>query len=259
MSDLHVPATSHGDHVPDAADFQAQRARWLGQLGRDQDLRETALTLQRAADEHGYGLVREWAGVPVIRLADDIVALQELIWERRPHRIIETGIARGGSLLLDASLMRMAGVAPAVLGLDISIFPHTRTALVDHPLGEGVVMVEADSTSEQAVEATREFIGDSERALLVLDSNHTHEHVLGELRALAPLLPVGSHVLVADTLIEEHPAGYYANRPWDRGDNPLTAVREFLGERSDFVLDEGWSRRALVTEFRDGVLIRTSA
>ena len=161
-------------------------------------------------------------------------------------------------MLLDASLMRLCGQEPAVLGLDIAIFPHTRSALADHPAATGIELVECDSTSVEAVAAAERFLSGAERAVLVLDSNHTHDHVLAELRALAPLLPVGSFVLVADTLIEEFPAGHYENRPWDKGNNPLTAVRAFAAERADFEIEQGWSRRGLVTEFRDGVLVRTA-
>ena len=103
-----------------------------------------------------------------------------------------------------------------------------------------------------------EFLSGSESALLVLDSNHTHDHVLAELDLLAPLLPVGSYVLVADTLIEEFPEGHYQNRPWDRGNNPMTAVRAFLAGNEGFELDLGWSRRALMSEFRDGIIRRLS-
>ena len=172
--------------------------------------------------------------MPVIRIPDDVMVLQELFWSYRPERVVETGVARGGSMLLNASLMRMCGLEPAVLGIDHKLYPHTTTRAAEHPLGAGVELLEADSTSAMAVDAARDFIGDAERVVLVLDSNHTHDHVLGELRALAPLLPIGGMVLVADTLVEEFPEGHYEGRPWDRGDNPMTAVRAFLAENDDF-------------------------
>ena len=250
---------SHGDYVPDADEFAASRAEWRRSLGADAGLRQQAVALQVAADRHNYTYQWEWGGVPIIRLPDDIVVLQELFWTYRPERVVETGVARGGSMLLAASLMRLCGLEPAVLGIDHKLFPHTTETLAAHPLAEGVELVEADSTSADAVEAARRFLGDAERAVLVLDSNHTHEHVLGELRALAPLLPEGSYVLVADTLIEEFPEDHYAGRPWGRGDNPLTAAKAFLAENTDFVADPTWGRRSLMSEFRDGVLRRTSA
>jgi cephalosporin hydroxylase len=248
---------SHGTPVPGADAFAAERDAWRRELADDEGIRADAVALQVGAEAHRYTYQREWAGVPIIRLPDDIVVFQELVWEYRPQRIIETGIARGGSLLLDAAMQRMAGLEPSVLGIDIAIYPHTRELLKGHPLSAGIQMLESDSTVGTAVDAARDFLGDAERALLVLDSNHTHDHVLAELRALAPLLPVGSYVLVADTIVEEFPAGHYQDRPWDRGNNPMTAARAFVAERDDFELDRDWSRRALVTEFRDGILVRT--
>jgi cephalosporin hydroxylase len=247
---------SHDDLVPATDEFAASRREWRAALAADDALREQAIRLQTEADRHHFTYTWEWLGVPIIRLPDDVVVLQELFWSYRPQRVVETGVARGGSMLLDASLMRLCGEEPAVLGIDLQIFAHTHDALRNHPAAEGVTLLEADSTSQRAKHAARDFLGDADRAVLVLDSNHTHDHVLGELRELAPLLPEGGLVLVADTLVEELPAGYYQNRPWDRGDNPATAVAAFLAERDDFEIASEWSRRALVTEFRDGVLRR---
>lgn len=248
--------SSHGDYVPDSDEFATQRAEWRESLSHDESLRQQAVDLQVAAERHHYTYHWEWAGVPVIRIPDDVMVLQELFWSYRPERVVETGVARGGSMLLNTSLMRMCDIEPAVLGIDHKLFPHTTSALQEHPLGAGIELLEADSTSSVAIDAMRTFLGRAERAVLVLDSNHTHDHVLAELRALAPLLPSGGLVLVADTLVEEFPEGHYAGRPWDRGDNPMTAVRAFLDERDDFRPAPEWGRRALVTEFRDGILRR---
>lgn len=252
----HQRPSSHGDPVPDEAAFAAQRERWRSALGADASLRERAVALQIAADEHHHTYTWSWLGVPVIRLPDDIVVLQELIWAYRPEVILETGVARGGSMVLNASLQSLAGLTPRVLGIDVQILEHTWTAIGDHPLSEGITLLELDSISEAAVAAAGSHLRAAPTALLVLDSNHTHDHVLTELRLLAPLLPVGGYVLVADTLIEEFPAGYFADRPWDRGSSPLTAVEAFLAENDDFERDSAWGRRALVTEFRDGFLRR---
>lgn len=256
MSDSSSPQTLHEERVAGSEEFAADRSAWRAEMGSDGGLRQQAVDLQVAADAHHHTYLWEWLGVPVIRLPDDIVVLQELIWSYRPHRIVETGIARGGSMILNASLQVLAGLEPHVLGIDISIFPHTRADLESHPMFRGIELMESDSTSTAAQDRVRDFLGESSRAMLVLDSNHTHDHVLAELLVLAPLLPVGSFVLVADTLIEEFPDGHYQNRPWDRGNNPMTAARTFVAEHPDFELDMDWSRRALLTEFRDGVLRR---
>lgn len=254
MSESSNPRTLHQERVAGSSEFAADRTEWRAAMGADGGLRQQAVDLQVAADAHHHTYLWEWLGVPVIRLPDDIVVLQELVWDYRPERIVETGIARGGSMILNASLQVLAGLEPHVLGIDISIFPHTRTDLESHPLSRGVELLEADSTSDISSERAQEFLGDCERAMLVLDSNHTHSHVLAELQVLAPLLPVGSYILVADTLIEEFPEGHYRNRPWDRGDNPMTATRKFVADSPNYQLDTDWSRRALLTEFRDGVL-----
>lgn len=252
------PTTIHAEPVPDAAEFAAQREAWRESLGADESLRSRAVDLQIAADAHRFTYTWEWLGVPVIRVPDDIMVLQELVWHYRPERIVETGVARGGSLVLNASLQRLAGLEPQVLGIDIAIFPHTRDTLADHPHGHGISLAVGDSTAPAIAAAARDFLVGAERALLILDSNHTHDHVLAELRALAPLLPVGGRVLVADTLIEEFPPDHYANRPWGPGNSPASAVAQFLSEGDGWLLERAWSRRALVSEFRDGILRRVS-
>jgi cephalosporin hydroxylase len=248
--------SSHGDYVPTAAEYSAQRGEWRKSLAADDALRHAAVELQVAAEAHHYTYLWEWAGVPIIRLPDDVMVAQELFWAYSPQRVVETGVARGGSVLLDASLMSLTGERPAVLGIDHKIYPHTLQALADHRLAGGVELLEADSTSMVAVERTRSFLDGAERAVLILDSNHTHDHVLAELRALAPLLPVGGIVMVADTLIEEFPEGHFADRPWGRRDNPWTAVQAFLAANGDFRRATEWGRRALSSEFRDGILRR---
>jgi cephalosporin hydroxylase len=256
MSDEQIDRTSHGDYVPNADEFAATRRAWRESLAEDSALRQQAVDLQVSAERHNFTYQWEWAGVPIIRLPDDIVVLQEIFWSYRPERVVETGVARGGSMLLDAGLMRMCGLDPAVLGIDHKLYPHATDTLREHPLSKGVELLEADSTSEEAVDAAREFLAGAGRAVLILDSNHTHDHVLSELRVLAPLLPSGGLVLVADTLVEEFPDGHYEGRPWDRGNNPMTAVRAFLDEQAEFGPATEWSRRALLSEFRDGILRR---
>lgn len=248
---------SHGTYVPDSDEFVDARERWRSDLGQDHELRQRALDLQVDAERHRFSYTWEWAGVPLVRLPDDVMLLQELVWSYKPQRIVETGVARGGSLLMDAGLMAMTGHSPAVLGIDSQVFDHTWTALEAHPLAVGVEVVEADSAGEVARERVENFLSGVDRALLVLDSNHTHDHVIAELRSLATLLPVGGLVLVADTLIDELPPGHFVDRPWDVGNSPLTALRAFLEEDDRFEGADEWGRRSLVTEFRDGVVRRT--
>jgi len=254
-----MKSNAYGGKIPDDAEFRARRKENLAAMAQDQTLREASLALQAGAEAYGYGYQQQWCGVPVIRVPDDIVVLQEIIWEIRPSCVVETGIARGGSLILSASLMAMAQLRPRVLGLDIQLLNHARAAIDSSPFASDIAVWEGDSAGADAKSRVEDFVARSPEgtaALLILDSDHSHDHVLGELRAHARALPLGSLILVADTLIEEFPAGHYPDRPWDKGNNPKSAVDEFLQADSDFSLSSQWSRRGLLTEFRDGIIER---
>ena len=244
--------------MPDADEFAADRAslarsRWLP----TQALRQQAVDLQVAAEGHHYTYQWEWAGVPIIRIPDDVMVLQELFWAYRPQRVVETGVARGGSMLLNASLMRLTGESRRVLGIDHKLYPHTTTALREHPLAGGVELLEADSTSDDG-RGGRSGVPRRRRAAPCSSSTATTPTTTcwASCARWRRCCPSGGCVLVADTLVEEFPEGHYAGRPWDRGDNPLTAVRAFLAEHDDFEAAPEWGRRALVSEFRDGILRR---
>ena len=220
----------YGSAIPGDHAFRSKRLVDIQAMGDDAGLRLAALELQSRAEVYSYGYQQEWCGVPVIRLPDDIVIFQEIVWHSRPRFIVETGVARGGSLVLSASLMAMAQIQPRVLGLDIQILEHSRKALSESPFARSIDIWEGDSAGDAAKARVESYIRETEGTgpgLLVLDSDHSHEHVLKELRQHAPLLPIGSLVLVADTLIEEFPPGHYPDRPWDQGNNPMTAVRAF--------------------------------
>lgn len=247
----------YGADVPGNDAFVAHRESHRQAMGHDANLRRKAIELQMDAETYGFGYQHEWCGVPIIRLPDDIVLLQEIIWHVRPAFIVETGVARGGSLVLSASLMAMTGVEPHVLGLDLLVLPHATAALSESPFADGIEVWEGDSTSSEAAAAVRAFISahaPSGPGILVLDSDHSHDHVLRELEKLCPMFPEGSVIVVADTLIEDMPMGHYPDRPWDVGNNPLTALRQFLAANPDYVPSQRWGRRGLMTELRDGVI-----
>jgi cephalosporin hydroxylase len=251
-------SASYSNDIPNETEFNNSRSLWRRKMGDSKSLRSKAIALTVASNEFQYGYQWEWCGVPIIRHPDDIVLQQEIMWTLKPTHIIETGVARGGSLALSSSLMEIAGNQSKVLGLDIQILPHAIEALKPWTTNGRVELLEADSTSSIAISAARDFLdGTQSPALLVLDSNHSHDHVLKELHALAPMLPIGSIVIVADTIVEEMPEDYYPDRPWGRGNNPFTAVKEFLSLNPDFQFDQRWCRRSLMGECRDGVLIRT--
>lgn len=247
--------------IPGSEEFTVETLEYLGAMARDENLRKQAVALQIAADSYKLTYLQTFCGVPIIRLPDDIHTFHEAVWAERPSFIIETGIARGGSLVMSAAFMKLASIEPKVLGLDIQILDHTTEALRNSPFAAEISTWEGDSGSAEAAEVVARFIAESSveansRGFLVLDSDHTEKHVFRELEVLAPLLPLGSLVFVADTLIEEFPAGYYENRSWDVGDNPMTALKKFLESNHSFERAHQWSRRGLLTEFRDGVIRR---
>lgn len=245
--------------IPGDAEFRAMREEWRRQLSSDDEVRSLAFSSWLAASQLNYGYQWEWNGVPVIRWPDDIVLLQELVWQHKPSLMIETGVARGGSVVMAASLMAASGLRPDVLGIDISILSHTIHAVNGSIWSTAIELLEADSAGSEAASVVRrrvESLANGDIVILTLDSDHSESHVLSELNILAPLLPVGSLILVADTIVEDLPDNLLVNRPWGRGNSPLSAVRKFLASQSDYVAADSWTRRGLHSEFRDGILVR---
>ena len=213
----------------------------------------------------------DWLGRPIIQYPQDMVAIQEIIWNVKPTLIIETGIAHGGSLILSASMLALLDYCDAiesnmsinpsdskrkVVGIDIEVRQHNRAAIVSHPLGLKIEIIEGSSTDLRVVNQVVEISKVHNSILVLLDSNHTHEHVLGELNAYADLVSVGSYCVVFDTFVEDMPAGYFADRPWDKGNSPRTAVTEFLKDHTEFVVDESIQNKLLITVAPGGFLRR---
>lgn len=202
-----------------------------------------------------------WLGVPILQAPQDLQALQEIIWEVKPDLIIETGIAWGGSLIFSASMLAILEVCGAiengeVIGIDIDIRSHNKTAILAHPLSKKISMFEGSSIDEKIVAQVEAFARKKKRVMVCLDSNHTHDHVLAELRAYAPLVSIGSYCMVGDTGVEDLPEGTTNDRPWGKGSNPKTAVREFLKENDDFVIDKTIDSKLVITGSPDGYLKR---
>ena len=205
----------------------------------------------------------DWMGRPIIQLPGDIVAMQELIWEVKPDLIIETGIAHGGSLIFSASMLALnstcGGPADAeVLGIDIDIRAHTRKAIEEHPLFNRITMIEGSCIAPDIIAQVNQKAKDKKRILVCLDSNHTHEHVLAELKAYAPLTSVGSYCVVFDTFVEDVPADVFHNRPWHPGNSPKSAVHEYLKTHAEFEIDKSIQNKLMITLVPDGYLKRIS-
>jgi cephalosporin hydroxylase len=226
--------------------------------------------LESIRTQYSYNFA--WLGRPIIQYPQDIVATQELIWSVKPDLIIETGIAHGGSLIFSASMLALLDLCEAaekgtvldparsarkVLGLDIDIRAHNRGAIEAHPLASRIEMIQGSSIAPEIVAQVRQIASGYRRVMLCLDSNHTHDHVLAELEAYAPLVSVGSYCIVFDTVVEDLPAEMIKDRPWKPGDNPKTAVRSYLKSHPEFEIDRSVQNKLLITVAPDGFLRRT--
>jgi cephalosporin hydroxylase len=252
-------------------------------LSRDTDLRDLSLSWLTSTLKHKYSYNFVWLGRPIIQYPQDMIAMQEVVWSVKPDLIIETGIAHGGSLILHASLLALLDYCEAaekgevldpgrparrVLGIDIDIRAHNRAAIEAHPLASRIEMIQGSSVASDVVARVRALAQAQRRVLVCLDSNHTHEHVLAELEAYAPLVTPGSYCVVFDTVIEDLPDEAFSHRPWRQGDNAKTAVWEFLRRLSSekrlaadgaplaFQVDKRLEHKLLITVAPDGYLKR---
>jgi cephalosporin hydroxylase len=229
--------------------------------GRNKTLRGAAQAFMAESIEPKYSYNFSWLGRPIIQYPQDIVAMQELIWAVQPDLIVETGIAHGGSLILWASLLELNAACGGpqnghVVGVDVDIRAHNRSAIEAHPMYRRITMIEGSSVDPDVLAQVGRAAGDAERVLVTLDSNHTHAHVLAELDVYAPLTTVGSYCVVFDTVIEELPADTFPDRPWGPGDNPQTAVTEYLASHPEFEIDGRIDDKLLVSAAPRGYLKR---
>ena len=264
--------------------FHLQRETQRRTNAGDRALMATAQAFLEQSIRARYSYDFDWLSRPIIQYPQDMIAMQELIWRIRPDLIIETGIAHGGSLIFSASMLALieycdaaaggTSITPArprrrVVGIDIDIRPHNRAALAAHPLAHAIDLIEGSSVEPDIVARVRDIARDYRRILVCLDSNHTHDHVLRELRAYAPLVSKGSYCVVFDTIVERLPAP--ADRPWSPGNSPMTAVEAYLseldegpvqaadGERLRLAIDAAIDQRLLVSVAPRGYLRRESA
>lgn len=236
--------------------FQKERQIAIKAMAGDADLQTLTRQWFDKSCQQEYSYNFSWMGRPIIQFPQDILAMQELIWSIKPELIIETGIARGGSLIFYASMLELLGDDGFVLGIDIDIRQHNRVEIEQHPMFKRIRMIEGSSISADTAEQVYALAEGKKRILVVLDSNHTHEHVAKELEYYAPLVSVDSYIVVFDTVIEDMPSDTFPNRPWGKGDNPKTAVDEFLKTTDQFVVDEEISNKLLISVAPRGYLRR---
>lgn len=229
--------------------------------GDDQELQVTSSRWITLANQKKYSYHYSWMGRPIIQYPQDIMAMQELIWEVKPDLIIETGIAHGGSLIFSASMLALLEICGEiekgeVLGIDIDIRAHNKEAIEAHPMSKKITMFQGSSIDDDMIKKVHDFAKKGKRILVCLDSNHTHAHVLAELQAYASLVSVGSYCVVFDTVVEDLPNEMWDDRPWGKGDNPKTAVWEFLKTHDDFMIDEQMDNKLLISVAPSGYLKR---
>lgn len=253
------------------AEFLRDNAASIQQMGASPELRELTRAWINGAAEHRYTYLFTALGRPIIQFPQDMVAVQELIWQIRPDLVIETGIAHGGSLIHSASMLALLDMCDAiaagetidpkisrrkVLGIDIDIRAHNRAAIEAHPMATRIQMIQGSSIAPEIIKQVRDVASSYSRVLVCLDSNHTHDHVLAELQAYASLTSKDSYCVVFDTVIEDMPKEMFPDRPWGPGDNPKTAVWEYLKTHPEFEIDKSIQHKLLITVAPDGYLKR---
>ncbi|MEO7433196.1 MAG: cephalosporin hydroxylase family protein [Dokdonella sp.] len=252
-------------------EFETLVSQNIEGLKGDDVFRKRSLDWLRDSHPHRYSYNFRWLGRPIIQYPQDIVATQELIWHIKPDLIIETGIAHGGSLILSASMLALLDYCDAVdanalldpksprrrvLGVDIDIRSHNRAAIESHPMANRIDMIQGSSVSPAVIDRVRAAARGRASVMIILDSNHTHDHVLAELNAYASLVTSNSYCVVFDTVIQDMPAGSFPERPWDVGNNPKTAVQEFLVDNRNFEVDEDIEAKLGITVAPGGYLRR---
>ena len=239
------------------ASFFKERNEDIKKMGKDKKLIKSSIEWMILADKYKYNYNFTWMGRPIIKLPSDIVIQQELVWKLKPDLIIETGIAHGGSIIFSASMMEMMGIEGEVVGVDIDIRKHNKKLIENHPMYKRITMYEGSSTDPEIVEKINKHSKNKKCVIVILDSNHSHMHVLDELKLYSSLVTIGSYCILPDTFIEFFPKGFYSkNRPWDVGNNPYTAMKEFLKNNKNFKIDRQLTSKAMITETIDGYLLR---
>lgn len=240
--------------------FEDEVIERISENSRNDEIKASAHRFMQSSLAPKYSYNFSWMGRPIIQYPQDMVAMQEIIWEVKPDLIIETGVAHGGSLIFSASMLELiaacTGIEGEVIGIDIDIRPHNRKAIEEHPMYKRISMIQGSSIAPEVVSQVVEKTKGKERVLVCLDSNHTHAHVLAELKAYAPLTTVGSYCVVFDTVVEDMPKELAGDRPWSPGNNPKTAVWEYLKSHPEFEIDKSIQHKLLITVAPDGYLKR---
>jgi len=235
-------------------EFKRNKDNNIRAQGADKNLQDLALTFMRETSKYQYTYNFSWMGVPVIQFPQDLLAVAEIVFNVKPDLIVETGVARGGGVIFYASLLELIGGPGQVIGIDIDLRDGNRAVINGHRMAHRIELIDGSSISPAVFAKVSELAKGAARVLVILDSDHTHNHVLQELRLYSPLVKSGGYLVVFDTTIEDVPDGFFGGKPWSKTNNPKTAVREFLRSSDRFVVDERIENQLLITVAREGYL-----
>ncbi len=234
--------------------FYSEKKNNIQSQGKDISLSNASVQFMNESIRTKYSYNFSWMGRPIIAYPQDMIAMQEIIWEIKPDLIIETGVAHGGSIVYYASLLELIGEDGLVVGIDIDIRKHNRELIENHPMMKRIQLIEGSSVSDEVYNQVKQIVTRKQKVMICLDSNHSHDHVLQELELYAPLTTIGSYCVVFDTIVEDLPKGFYFDRPWDVGSNPKTAVFQYLKNNKDFEVDKMIDNKLMVSVAPDGFL-----
>ena len=233
--------------------FENEKRSNIKKIEKDKKLKSLALKFYTSFTKCNYQYNFNWLGRPIIQIPQDIVALQEIIWEVKPDLIIETGIAHGGGLIFYASILELIGKGE-VLGIDIDIREHNRKEIEKHKMFKRIKMIEGSSTDEKVIKEVEKIVKRHKKVMVCLDSLHTHEHVLKELNLYSKFVSPGTYLVVFDTIIEYLPKGFFSNKPWDKGNSPATAIKAFLKKNKNFIINRDIGNKLVITSTPGGFL-----
>jgi cephalosporin hydroxylase len=227
-------------------EFQELRKKFLDSQANNLGFKALSRDWMQLSVDSRYSYQFDWLGVPIIQMPQDLIIFQEIVYKTKPDLIIETGVARGGSIIFWASIQKLCGITGKVLGVDIDIRQHARRAIDESSLRDSIYLIEGSSVEELVVNQVKNYALEHKKIMVVLDSNHTHEHVLAELEIYSKFVTKDCFMLVLDTVIDD--LNIDTARPWGPGQSPKSAVKDFMSRNSEkFIHEQSYEDRALLS------------
>ncbi len=233
--------------------FFKERSLDIKKMNSDKYFKELTMKWIKKSIKYKYVYNFTWMGRPIIKYPNDMIVMQEIFWEVKPDLVIETGIAHGGSIIYSASLLKMMGIKRfKVIGIDIDIRAHNLKEINRSSMRKYIKMFEGSSVDEKITKKIFTYAKKFKKILVILDSNHTHDHVSRELEIYSKLVSKDSYIILPDTYIGYLPNNTFPNRPWTKNDNPMTALQAFLKKNKKFKIDKYKSSKSMITEAMNG-------